>query len=346
MDFKRKVYIITLNGYFNFGNRLQNYALVKVLENMGLDAETYWKKKLIEKIKEKIKLMLFIPRYRRMSKFYKFSKKYINENNKIESADVVLIGSDQVWNPLDARKNMKLLGYGLSKKIVSYAASFGVSEIPKDLINYYKNGLKNLSKISVREIQGVKILNTIFDNKINYDVNIDPTLLLTNNQWDNISKKPKQIYKLNKKNYILNYFLGELSENRREEIKKIAKENNCEIINILDKNDPFYLIGPSEFLWLEKHAFLICTDSFHSSVFAILYNRPFVVFKREEKNVESMNSRIETLISKFKLVNREYNGSSITKENLNHDYSEAYKILDKERKKSNLFLKNALNIEE
>jgi len=59
-----------------------------------------------------------------------------------------------------------------------------------------------------------------------------------------------------------------------------------------------------------------------------------------------MNSRIETLINKFKLKNREYNEKNITKENLNHDYTEAYKILEDERKKSENFLKKALDLEE
>ena len=125
----------------------------------------------------------------------------------------------------------------------------------------------------------------------------------------------------------------------------MARENNCEIINILDKNSPFYQTGPSEFLYLEKNAFLICTDSFHSSVFAILYNRPFIVFEREQKGLESMNSRIETLINKFNLKNRKFTGK-ITEENLQHDYTAAYEILEKERQKSNEFLKKALDINE
>ena len=58
-----------------------------------------------------------------------------------------------------------------------------------------------------------------------------------------------------------------------------------------------------------------------------------------------MNSRIETLISKFNLKNREYNEKNITKENLEHDYTEAYRILEKERQKSNNFLKKALDLQ-
>ena len=171
-------------------------------------------------------------------------------------------------------------------------------------------------------------------------------MLLTSEEWDKVSKRPEQIYLFNGRKYILNYFLGNLSEQRKTEIERIAKENDCEIINILDEKDPFFVSGPSEFLYLEKNAFLICTDSFHSSVFAILYNRPFVIFDREQEGVEKMNSRIDTLISKFNLKNRKYNGSKITKENLEHDYTEAYKILEEERKKSDAFLKKALDIKE
>ena len=58
-----------------------------------------------------------------------------------------------------------------------------------------------------------------------------------------------------------------------------------------------------------------------------------------------MNSRLETLIEKFKLKNRKFNGK-ITDKNLKHDYTEAYKILEKERKKSEEFLKKALDIKE
>lgn len=165
-------------------------------------------------------------------------------------------------------------------------------------------------------------------------------MLLTPEEWDKVSKKPEQ---LNFDKYILCYFLGELSEHRKKEIARVAKENNCKIINILDKNDLFYETGPSEFLYLEKNAFLICTDSFHSSVFAILYNRPFVVFDREDSSVK-MKSRLDTLLQKFKLVDRWYKGE-IKKEQLKTDYTKAYEILEKEREKSMNFLKRALDIE-
>ena len=147
--------------------------------------------------------------------------------------------------------------------------------------------------------------------------------------------------KLEKKKYILNYFLGNLSEKRKKEISRIAKENNCKIINILDKNDNFYSCGPSEFLYLEKNAFLICTDSFHSTVFSILFNRPFIVFDREDSEVK-MSSRLETLLNKFGLKNQWFD-KKIKNEQLDCDYSQVPQILKEERLKAKKFINEALN---
>lgn len=72
-------------------------------------------------------------------------------------------------------------------------------------------------------------------------------MLLTSEEWSKLARRRKQL-KTDK--YILNYFLDELSEQRKNEIKRISKENDCEIINILDKNGSFYENGPSEFLYL------------------------------------------------------------------------------------------------
>ena len=191
--------------------------------------------------------------------------------------------------------------------------------------------------MSVREEQAKKIIKQI-NNKDDIEVLIDPTMMLTIEEWDKISRKPTQ---LKSKKYILNYFLGEMSEERKKEINRIAAKNECEVINILDKDSSFYQTGPSEFLFLEKHAFLVCTDSFHASVFAFLYDRPFLIFDREDKHI-SMNSRLETLIKKFQLKNRKFKGK-ITDENLNHNYTKAYQILEEERKKANDFLKKILN---
>ena len=91
--------------------------------------------------------------------------------------------------------------------------------------------------------------------------------------------------------------------------------------------------GPSEFVYLESHAEFIFTDSFHSSVFAILYHRPFVVFNREGKR-NNMNSRINTLLTKFKLTDRLYiEDTELQKYDYDINFNQTEAILNKERKK-------------
>lgn len=241
-----------------------------------------------------------------------------------------------MWNPKFARlSDVDLLSFARPEQRISFSASFGISELPEKAKEKAKKELEKFKAISVREDRGKEIVEELTKRK-DVEVLVDPTMLLTAEEWDKVSKKPEQ---LKEDRYILNYFLGSLSEERKKEIERIAKENNCKIINILDKNSPFYKTGPSEFLYLEKNAFLICTDSFHSSVFAILYNRPFIVFDREGSETK-MNSRLETLLNKFQLNNRWFN-NQIDKMQLEVDYKETYEILEKERGKACEFIEHA-----
>lgn len=344
----KKIGIYTLNSNDNYGNKLQNYALKKSIEKYGYNVETIWFEEEYSLIKTIIKEILFHnKKYHRQTKFEKFTRKYLNRkifNGDSNYYDYFVVGSDQVWNYNFKGVKNKLSKYFLKfspmKKNIAYAASIGVDTIDDKFREKFIDGMKNIKNISVREDQAaIALKDGITDKEI--EVVLDPTMLLTKEEWEKIMKKPKQI---KNKKYILNYFLGEQSIEKKSVIEKIAQENDCEIINILDKNDPYYTCDPSEFLYLEKNAFLICTDSFHSSVFSIIFDRPFVVFYREQDGVKSMGSRIDTLISKFCLENRVYNGKKITKENLSHNYSKAYKILEKEKEKSLKFIEKSLDI--
>ena len=345
----KKVKIITISDNNNYGNRLQSYALQIFLININnsLKVRTFWKRKYKFFRNTKINIKLFIKKIIRKKdgiryfEFLKFNKN-IKLSKKISNYDYYIVGSDQVWNPNFACKDYQLLTFTTNDKKISYAASIGLDRVDKEISNKFKENITNFKAISVREDAGKKILERVTSRK-DIEVLIDPTLLLTDKQWDKVSKKPKM---LDCDKYILLYFLGSISDERMKIIKDFADENNCKIINLLDRNSKYYTCGPSEFLYLEKHAFLICTDSFHSSVFGLIYNRPFIIFDREQKGMNNMGSRIDTLISKFKLKNRRFNGKNITEDNINHDYKEAYKILEIERKKSENFLKRALDIKD
>lgn len=356
-----KIGIVTITSGENYGNRLQNYALQYQLIKRGYEVETFYNlgdnninniTNIKIRIKSTLKEIIFYKKYRNeilrkksfkdFNKKFMFFSKYKLSNNEVPKEvskiyDLFICGSDQIWNP-NYKENSRInfLDFVDLDKRNSFSASFGAASVPKERITEYSKWLNSFKNISVREDAGKDIVTKLTGRK-DVEVLVDPTMLLDSSEWDSLTRKP---IKLNNKKFILNYFLGELSDSRRGEIERIAKENNCIIIDILDKKGDFYSCGPNEFLFLEKNAFLVCTDSFHSCVFAILFNTPFIVFDREEKIV-SMNSRIDTLLNKFKLKDRKFIGRIDSKQ-LICNYDEAYKILKIERKKANLYLDKIL----
>ena len=250
------------------------------------------------------------------------------------------MGSDQVWNPYFAGFDYYFLNFVSEKvKKISYSASIGVSTVSLDYSKKMKMFLNDFNHISVREDEANTLIRQITDRN-DIKTLLDPTMLLTANEWEKVMKKPK-IY--NGKPYILLYFLGKLSQKRRKEIDALASKEQCYIIEILNPKDPYYESGPSEFIYLEKNAKYIFTDSFHSSVFSIIFNVPFIIYNREENGWESMNSRINTLISTLELHDRWYNEKEITYNNLHADYTKAHEIINMKRKESEAFLKQALS---
>jgi len=364
----KKIGIITLNAN-NYGNRLQNYAVQEILKKYGYQVDTIRNRvdvkskkifktkgkirKITKKIKEKLVRICYKNKIQLREKNFKyFDNKYINytdfyitannvPDNFEKKYDFFVTGSDQVWNPNFKRlTKLELLGFALPQQRISLSASFGVNNISDDGKENIEKYLNDFKAISVRETRGKEIIEEVLERK-DVTVLLDPTMLLDRKEWEKIIQKPVQ--KLEKK-YIFNYFLGTLSKGRKEEIARVAKENDCEIINILDYNDLFYGCSPAEFLYLEKNAFLICTDSFHSTVFSILFNTPVVVFPREDKE-EKMNSRLDTLLEKFDLKNRYYNGK-IENDLLKAEYGNVNKILGDEQEKAKEFIETALGVVE
>lgn len=366
---KKNIGIITITDGHNYGNKLQNYALQKYCEEaLGLNVYTLkndWytnnkknyyfnmakyfiystkckAKSIVKTITREQNILIKRNRLKNFKKFCRyinFYPKKITAYTNLDNFDYIVVGSDQVWNPHFHRlSEVDLLMNIDPNKRVSYSASFGIDVLPDIYQDAVKEEVSKFKAISTREDKGKEIIKKL-TGRDDVEVLIDPTMLLTTDEWDKLIAKPVQ---LQSNKYILTYFLGKLSENRKKEIERIANENSCEIINLMDKRSKFHECNPSEFLYLEKNAFLVCTDSFHSSVFAFLYNTPFVIFERED-STKKMNSRIDTLLTKFNIKNRVFDGK-ITEKNLKNDYSEGYKILEEERKKSNEFLRNALNI--
>lgn len=357
-----KIGIITITRGYNYGNKLQNYAVQKVLESLGHNAETiindpYNKNnkftKTIKFILAKLYNVSGLSKIKKLNSFLRtiefesFSKKYIKSSkyaisiNNIPTEinndyDFFVCGSDQIWNPhIEATSEIDFLSFATSGKKIAYAASFGVSNIPLERQPEYKKLINEIDYLSVREEDGAKIIKELTGR--HSEVVIDPTLMLDKSEWIKISKKPN--LKINK-NYILLYFLGEISKKTMESIIEISKNNDLEIINLLDKNNKnIYKIAPDEFIYLISNCKLVFTDSFHAIIFSIIMEKPFVICERLDSNI-SMNSRISTLVNLFKIENRIEKNINF-KEIFDADYNNVNKIITRERKKVIDYLNNA-----
>lgn len=355
----KKIGILNCSHIYNYGSVLQSYAMEKVVgEITGYDTYSvrYRQKKGLRYIKnyfplifEKdivkfklkgVKRKIYIKfinkslgenckkREHYFQKFvndnFNFTETYttINELNKmsLEYSKFVL-GSDQVWHPINYGSHYYTMEWIPEQiKKITYAASFGVSNIPKYQIKGTKKFLGRIDNISVREQQGAQIVYDMINKKV--PVVVDPTLLLDSDMWGGISAN------IQDKDYIFCYFLGDNKMAREMAIamkKKTGKkifsipcmdEINLEDLKFGDKQ--LYDVGPSEFLSYIKNAAYVITDSFHGTVFSVLFNKQFVVYNRyNNKNKNSTNSRIDTLLLKIELENRRVLNNCSTEESVN-----------------------------
>lgn len=358
-----KVGIVSQFVYDNFGNKLQNYALQRVLQEYTDSVITIKNNPRAKNLVQRLRWFTSVADseflYRltgrsRKAEFLRFHKKHIQNSckyyclnnssptlDKRDLCNFYCAGSDQVWKPGSGRAGaLHYLGFADWEQTFSYAASFGVDEIPEEYKDAVCKGLQHIKYISVREDAGKRIVEEL-TGRTDVEVLVDPTMLLTTQEWDEILRKPKAALP---DKYVLTYFLGPVSAERRTAIQKKAEQMGCQIIEVMDKNSPFYAIGPDQFVYLIKHAQLVCTDSFHGSVFSFLYQRRLAIFDREGKG-SNMGSRIDTFVAKFHLKHCRVQGNDLPERIPEPDYAEGYKVLETERGKSSRFLNKVFNKE-
>ncbi len=309
---------------FNYGNRLQSFALNHYLNN---HYKNYITESLVfsngcKQKRTKITYQTFLNFFKKFkissaNNFspYDFSKRIENSNefthkntklcpellnyNLIQNTDydVFIVGSDVVWAQFNRGVNkIKFLDFKNKKnfKRISYAASFGRDYIPKENKKYIIKALKKFNNISVREKSSVKMLNDLKIENV-YHV-CDPTLLISKDEWTNISKKINI-----KDKFIFVYMLGK-DENQRSEIQKVANQLQLKIVtiphadgnyNVVDETFGNYRLdncSPEEWLYLIKNAEYIFTDSFHGIIFSCIFEKNFIALKRDYK--ENINNRL------------------------------------------------------
>lgn len=329
---RKKLAIITLYDNINFGNKLQNYAVQTYFEDMDFEVVTlpYWEQlHPVHSIKNDthkathyiLQLLGFEKERRRRNRLKQRRRQYIksfsDEYLKIGPAvkytkidrclkdkyDYFVTGSDQVWHCwADNKKELEFffLQFAKPEQRITMAPSFGFKQFPKKYVQVYKKGLRGFEYISCREEEGMELIKKLTGR--DSEVLLDPTMLIDVNKWLMILRKPMQFPA---SPYILIYALGGFYGNIKNSVEKLAEEKKYLIINLHDINSEYYTATrPDEFLYWIKESKLVVTDSFHAAVFSILFNRPFVVSKREDEG--GMENRLDTLLEKFSLTERKY----------------------------------------
>lgn len=297
----------------------------------------------------------------RAEKFDAFSKAYFRlsavYHSKAELGKAcqkmyssVVVGSDQLWLPGNIAADYYTLNFvPETVNTVAYATSFGQSGLPKDSAKKASVFLKKIRHIGVREESGQILVRQL--TKRSVPVVCDPTLLFTGDEWLAVQKEEPII----KGKYILCYFLGN-NPPHREFAKRLKVETGCRIVALthLDefvKSDERYAdctpydIDPADFLNLIRNAEYVCTDSFHCSVFSILYKRQFFTFRRYNRNTkQSTNSRLDTLFNLAGIHGRLLTGNEKIEDclKIDTDFDEVYEKLKIVRQRSYEYLQAAL----
>ncbi len=336
-----KMAILTIDSP-NYGNKLQNYALQTAIQNLGHSVETLRRQRLstVRKIKRLARIILI---HDNRSAFYRFARKMICWSKWVASKncqdqamtnayETFVIGSDQIWNiDFDFIGDVDFLPFIPREQKISYAASFGIDTIPESERPRIAAHLQNIRTISVREKSGAKIVKELTGRDA--VLVLDPTLLLPKEDWIKIEKPPQKAIK---KPYLLTYFLGKATY--AEEVNAYAKAHNLEVV---DCRTSVFPVGPSEFVYLVHHADVICTDSFHASVFSFIFKRPFAVFERMSHD-QDMSSRIDDLCSTFHLDAHRFRNADFSWDNIGTFEPAADQVWMEKRFASLQFLKNNL----
>jgi len=256
--------------------------------------------------------------------FGEFREKHISFSEKSYSfyselkdippeADIYIVGSDQVWNfnenSQKAIMNVNFLNFGCSDiKRISYAASFGKEKLEDSVVHEIAPLLKKFTFVSVREKSGLDICKQCGIDSAEWVP--DPTMLLEADAYRALYED-EDIVEVNRP-YCLLYLLGNEFNFSIEDIYDWARRKNVEIIYIIgnilldtykaDKFKKNFATIP-EWIHLIEHAECVITNSYHCSIFSLLFGKRFGVIPLAGKDL-GMNSRFVSLFELFQTGER------------------------------------------
>lgn len=327
-----KIGIVTQPLGYNYGGILQNYALQQILKRLGFESITLDNYYLYSEFR-------FIASYSLSCLFNAIGKKrpyptkpfngrnipkitgeFISTHIKtirpnealtektLKKYDIatLIVGSDQVWRLYKNKSiyNMYLDFAPSRYKKISYAASFGTKEWEYDEIqtSKCKQLLKQFEAVSVREHSGIDLVK----NYLGYDnakFVLDPTLLLNKSDYLSICSTVPT----NSDRYLCAYILDKTDE-KIHIINELASKKGLEM-KLFTAHDELSL-SVEEWISQFKDASFVITDSFHGTVFSIIFKRNFIVLPNQKRGID----RFISILSVLGLTDRIYGNTDNWKE--------------------------------
>ena len=297
-----KIGKLTLDGYYNYGNVLQNYALRQVLLRYAEVVDSLWHEQDRFMVrtwhkwswKEPVKYLINWRGFRnellsdfhgmemvRQGRIKEWCDRYIGikraaDLSKIaDDYDYFVVGSDQVWNHALVHGDAAyFLDFVPPEKRCSYAASFGISEIPEEERSFYQEHLQGYHNYSTREATGARLVQELTGQQATVD--LDPVFLPGVSRWEQL------LQPIERRPYIFLYMPLDAS---LAVARQLAAQQHLDIVYVAynksirhperNPGDCRIAVAPEEFLSLLYHAHCVVTGSFHATVFSVLFHKPF-----------------------------------------------------------------------
>lgn len=302
-----KVALITIFQVPNYGSVLQTFATQQILEQMGAEVhlinynypnEWHWQNGARKPSGIRTWIRKLIPS-KKISNLDKFRSAYLHLTKCYDSLDALsaedwsdydafVVGSDQVWNPrfLHGDKTFMLSFVPDNIPRYSLASSFATDTLPENLRYKYYRELVKFEAISVREQNGVKIINNELNINKNVEVILDPTLLFPKEDW--LRFIPRSSFQ-KRKSYIVLYLLKYSFDPRPyiyDVVKYFQKKLDAEVIALCGYDKPektggllmenAFSSSVPRFIDIIANADLIVTNSFHGTAFGINFGIPLI----------------------------------------------------------------------
>lgn len=356
----KKVGILTFHFSDNYGAVLQCYALRTMINrisdcqaevinfNPGRKYGWYSEQSIQDKYVDKLEKYFEFNRCENAIEQEQFA--HIEEINQ-EEYDCFVVGSDQVWNTAFSFFNtaylLDFVKYGQRK--IAYAASVGLAvDSPRMKREVFEKYIPGFDYLSVREKTHEQFISSFTDKKV--QTVLDPTLLLTKDDYDILiedvdNSRDAEI----EGDYIFFYYLKHDTTTPLacSFVNMLSRKHNLKVVHFYvdmpehvfkNESKSFFFEGPKDFVWYIKHAKIVVTNSFHGTVFSILYHKPFYTYI-----VKSMEARVLDLLGTLDISDRLIRGyKPLGEVSFEMDYESVDRKLAEERKKSIEYLETAL----